>query len=65
MPLSGKEMVKLYEREGWRIRRQNGSHVRMGNGPLRATIPMHKELKPGTEHDLLKQLREGRYGVSL
>jgi predicted RNA binding protein YcfA (HicA-like mRNA interferase family) len=49
-------MVRLYELHGWRVVRQNGSHVRMVKGPEHETIPMHKELKKGTEHDLLKRL---------
>lgn len=57
MPLSGKEMVKLFERAGWRILWQKGSHLRIEKGSQRTTIPMHKELKPGTEHDLLKILK--------
>jgi len=57
MPLSGKEMVRLYEKHGWFVLWQTGSHVRMGKGPERETIPMHRELKKGTEHSLLKRLR--------
>lgn len=56
MPLSGKEMVRLYELHGWRFVRQKGSHVRMAKGSENASIPMHKELKKGTEHSLLKKL---------
>jgi hypothetical protein len=29
-------------------------------GGARETIPMHRELKRGTEHDLLKRLKETR-----
>lgn len=56
MPLSGKEMLRLYEQNGWRILRQSGSHVIVGKGTLRAVIPMHRELKKGLEHQLLKFL---------
>ncbi len=59
MPLSGKEMIKLYEREGWQVIGQRGSHVRMEKGSLHETIPLHKELAKGTEHKLLKILRKG------
>ena len=54
MPMSGKEMLKLYEKNGWTILRQKGSHVMVGKGSERQTIPMHKELKKGLEHKLLK-----------
>lgn len=56
MPLSGKEMLKLYEQDGWRVLRQKGSHVIVGKGSLRAVIPMHRELKKGLEQQLLKFL---------
>ena len=57
MPMSGRAMKKLYEKNGWLALRQNGSHVIMGKGDLRETIPMHKELKAGLEHKLIKRLR--------
>jgi predicted RNA binding protein YcfA (HicA-like mRNA interferase family) len=58
MPMSGKEMLRLYERDGWRVAWQTGSHVRVKKGALSETIPMHKELKKGMEHNLLKVLKE-------
>jgi predicted RNA binding protein YcfA (HicA-like mRNA interferase family) len=59
MPLSGKEMLRLFEKNGWSKLRQTGSHVVVGKSGERETIPMHKELKKGTEHALLKRLEEG------
>ena len=56
MPMSGKEMKKLFERNGWHTVRQNGSHLTMGKGGERETIPMHRELDKGMEHKLLKRL---------
>jgi predicted RNA binding protein YcfA (HicA-like mRNA interferase family) len=56
MPLSGKEMVKLYEKHGWSVLRQRGSHVQMGKGNQRETVPLHDELKKGLERKLLKRL---------
>lgn len=56
MPLSGKEMLKLYEKAGWTVLRQKGSHVIVGRGADRETIPLHKELKNGLERALLKKL---------
>lgn len=56
MPLSGKEMLRLYQKAGWIILRQKGSHVVVGKGSERETIPLHRELKKGTEHKLLKKL---------
>jgi len=56
MPLSGKEVLKLYEKKGWIILRQKGSHVIVAKGIERETIPMHKELKKGLEQKLLKRI---------
>jgi predicted RNA binding protein YcfA (HicA-like mRNA interferase family) len=54
-------MVKLYEQAGWRYRHQKGSHYVMKHpSGIHQSIPMHKELKTGMEHDLLKVLREIR-----
>jgi predicted RNA binding protein YcfA (HicA-like mRNA interferase family) len=58
MPLSGKEMLRMYERNGWIYVRQVGSHVRVRKGPESESIPMHRELKIGIEHYLLKRLKE-------
>jgi predicted RNA binding protein YcfA (HicA-like mRNA interferase family) len=58
MPLSGKEMLDLYLKDGWQILRQKGSHVFIGKETLRETIPMHKELKKGLEKALLKRIKK-------
>lgn len=58
MPMSGKQMKRLFELQGWRLLRQSGSHIIMGKGDLRETIPMHKELKKGLEQKLLKRLKD-------
>jgi predicted RNA binding protein YcfA (HicA-like mRNA interferase family) len=57
MPKSGKEILALYKRAGWKVLRQKGSHVFVGLGTERETIPMHKELKKGLEAYLLKRLK--------
>jgi len=35
MPLSGKDMLRLFEEKGWTVLRQKGSHVIIGKGPDR------------------------------
>lgn len=57
MPMSGKEMRKLFEQAGWVVIRQKGSHsqMRSASGEME-TIPMHRELKKGLERALLKRL---------
>ena len=57
MPMSGKDMLKLFLKDGWLILRQKGSHVAVGKNGEVETIPMHRELAKGTEHGLLKRLR--------
>jgi predicted RNA binding protein YcfA (HicA-like mRNA interferase family) len=59
MPLSGKEMLRLYLESGWRELRQSGSHVRVQKGREHESISLHRELKRGLEHYLLKRLKEG------
>lgn len=58
MPLSGKQMLSLYLKNGYTIINQKGSHVKVGKGSKRQTIPMHKELHKGLEASLLKYLKE-------
>jgi len=59
MPISGLEMLKKYQKTGWKILRKKGSHVIIGKNEDRETIPMHKELKKGLERYLLKKLEGG------
>ena len=58
MPISGKEMLKLFQKAGWKKLRQKGSHVVVGKDSLRETIPMKKELATGLEKKLLKKLEK-------
>lgn len=58
MPMSGWEMKSLYEQAGWKALRQKGSHLIMGKGSERETIPLHRELKKGLEQKLLKRLKD-------
>ena len=57
MPKSGREILREFERAGWVILRQRGSHVIVGKGGERETIPMHRELKRGLESALMKRLK--------
>jgi hypothetical protein len=61
MPKSGKEVLKLYLANGWvRLKSKSGrsgtSHVKVGKGMERETIPLHDELDKGLERKLLKRL---------
>jgi predicted RNA binding protein YcfA (HicA-like mRNA interferase family) len=54
--ISGKEAVKAFQKLGWEIRGQVGSHLVMTKAGVRVnlTIPQHTELAPGTLRGLIK-----------
>ncbi len=54
--ISGKEAVKAFQKAGWRIAGQVGSHVVMTKPGASAnlSIPQHKELSVGTLRALLR-----------
>lgn len=58
MPMTAKEMIKLLKANGFEEVRQNGSHKVFENketGNI-AIVPYHsKDLKKGTEQNILKQ----------
>lgn len=39
--MTGKEIIKFLEANGWHVLRVNGSHHRLGKGSLRTTVPVH------------------------
>lgn len=54
--ISGRETVKAFERAGWSVRGQVGSHVMMSREGVRANLsaPQHKELSVGTLRKLIR-----------
>ena len=56
--VSGREAIRVFERLGYRVVRQRGSHVRLRHGtdPSRKplTIPDHRVLKPGLLRHLMR-----------
>jgi predicted RNA binding protein YcfA (HicA-like mRNA interferase family) len=54
--ISGKNAVKAFQKFGWQVRGQVGSHVVMTKEGERAnlSIPQHKELAQGTLRKLIK-----------
>lgn len=56
--VSGKGAIKVFEKVGYRVVRQKGSHIRLrdetnkNNVPL--TVPNHREIKPGLLRKLIK-----------
>ncbi|MGH8886130.1 MAG: type II toxin-antitoxin system HicA family toxin [Egibacteraceae bacterium] len=54
--LSGRELVRLVERAGWKNARQSRSHVIMRKrGCPSVPVPLHQELKRGTLKGILRQ----------
>jgi predicted RNA binding protein YcfA (HicA-like mRNA interferase family) len=56
--LNNPQVVAAFERAGWRIIRQKGSHIRVErtseSGTQKVTIPAHKPIKRSTLAKLLK-----------
>jgi predicted RNA binding protein YcfA (HicA-like mRNA interferase family) len=57
--VSGKETVRRLEKAGFVFARRIGSHLmlRGGEPPVTLSVPNHKELKPGTLRNILRQAR--------
>jgi predicted RNA binding protein YcfA (HicA-like mRNA interferase family) len=55
--VSGSEAVKKFQRAGWTVMRQKGSHVMLTKPGYQWTlsVPQHDELGPGLMRKLLKQ----------
>ena len=59
--LTGIELVRLLNREGFRVVRQTGSHIRLessqtGNAGFAITIPNHSPIKIGTLNAILAEV---------
>jgi predicted RNA binding protein YcfA (HicA-like mRNA interferase family) len=54
--ISGREALRAFERDGWILRRQSGSHMILTKqGSIASlSIPDHKELAPGTLRKLIR-----------
>ena len=54
--LSGRDVVKAFEQDGWSLARQRGSHmilVKEGNMAT-LSVPAHKEVAKGTLRSLIR-----------
>ncbi len=60
MPISGKDLAKLFKKNGYEEIKGGGkgSHIKLRKGNKTIIIPAHKELKKGLERVLMKQLEE-------
>ena len=54
--LNGREVVKVFERDGWRVARQRGSHIILVKDGHIATlsVPDHREVAKGTLRSLIR-----------
>ncbi len=48
-------MVRAFERIGFEVLRQTGSHIIMRRGASGCVVPNHKEVKVGTVNGVLRQ----------
>jgi predicted RNA binding protein YcfA (HicA-like mRNA interferase family) len=60
--MTGKQVMKILEKHGWKLLRVNGSHHRLGKQELRTTVPVHSNRDLG--QGLLSAI-EKQTGVTL
>ena len=55
--VSGRQAVAAFERAGFEVKRQRGSHVILVKAGITATlsVPGHRQLKPGTLRALIRK----------
>lgn len=53
--VSGADVIRALGRADFAILRQEGSHVRLGRGTVRVTVPLHTAVVPGTLKAILRQ----------
>lgn len=55
--MNGKDVLKKLQTQGWCVLRQEGSHVRLGKGNARTTVPVHgsRDIKMGTLTSIERQ----------
>jgi len=55
--VTGKELIKVLQKDGWAIDRIKGSHHIMAKGGHTVSVPVHsgKDLPVGTLNDILKK----------
>ena len=54
--MSGREVARVFEKHGWEIARQRGSHIILVKAGQNATlsVPDHKEVARGTLRSLIR-----------
>lgn len=54
--VSGEQLIKALEKDGWSVVRQRGSHVRLKKAgrKIALVVPLHKEIRKGTLGGILR-----------
>ena len=59
--ISGREMVRVLERQGFIVAKQRGSHIKLikidAEVTMTVIVPDHKIVKPGTLRSICKQIK--------
>ena len=57
MPISGREVCRRLQKDGWHLSRIRGSHHSYNKGGKKVVVPVHgnKSLQKGTLHALAKE----------
>jgi len=59
--LSGKELINIFSKVGFKVVRQKGSHVFLRHDDGRTTVvPNHKEIDRGTLLEIIRQVKLSR-----
>jgi len=57
--ISGKELIKILSKQGFKLIRQKGSHVIMiketSERKITTVVPLHKEIDKGTLLEIIRQ----------
>jgi predicted RNA binding protein YcfA (HicA-like mRNA interferase family) len=55
--ISGREAVEAFTKTGWRVKRQNASHIILKKTSVRVnlSVPNHQILKAGTLRNLIRK----------
>ena len=55
--ISGREAVRAFQRAGWEVARQRGSHVVLtkSGSIYTLSVPLHRQLGPGLLRSLLRK----------
>jgi predicted RNA binding protein YcfA (HicA-like mRNA interferase family) len=60
--ISGRELIKLLKKYGYKIVRETGSHIRLTSNfkgtEHKITIPDHQPIKIGTLNNILKEIAD-------